>query len=282
MKQGFKMKKQIKLVFLAIMIALLQACGGDDTGSGSASNALAKIDTNSPDGAMMAVIQSFKHNDIKALLQASMSQEEFDEAVSEFEKAKASVSEADKAQFEQMMGMLTADGAEDQIMAMATPQLEQLRAQLPMLLMMGKGMASSTIQSSTDIPDNQKETATKAVNALLDFVEKNDILSEEVTRKAISAAVSTAKSLDMKTLDDLQNLSFDDAMGKASVVMGGFKNVLGAYGISFDELLNSIEVSDVNQSGDSASMKLAYEFLGQSFDQDVKMSKKEGKWVAEK
>ena len=211
-----------------------------------------------------------------------MSKDDYAKAVAEFEKVKFSPSESDKAQFQQMMGMLTNDGAVDQLMAMATPQLEQMRAQLPMMLMMGKGMASSAIEASGDIPAEQKETATKVVNALMDFVGDNDILSEEVTRKAITAAVKTAKSLNMSSLDELQNMSFDDAMGKAALVMSGAKDVVGAYGISLDDLLGSIEVSDVTSSGDNARMKLAYEFLGETFSSDVKMLKKDGKWVADK
>jgi hypothetical protein len=275
------MKKITQLLMLTILVVLLQACS-DGSGSGSAKNALAKIDTDSPDGALMAVIQSIKHNDIKSLMQATMSKEEYNKAVSEFDTAKMSPSASDKAQFSQMMGMLTADGAEDQLMAMAGPKLEQMRTQLPMMLMMGKGMAAQAIQSSTDIPADQKETVTKAMNAVMDFVSENDILSEEVTRKAISAAVATAKNLDMQSLDDLQNMSFDQAMDKASLVLGGVKNVIGAYGISLDDVLGSIDVSDVQTNGDNATMKLAYKFLGESFNQNVKMVKKDGKWVAEK
>ncbi len=235
-----------------------------------------------PEGAFMAVIESIKQNDVKSLMQVSMSKDEYNKAVAKFENEKMSPSESDKAQFEQMMGMLTLDGAVDQLMAMATPQLEQARAQLPMLLMMGKGMASSAIQASPDIPADQKEASTMIINAIMDFAGENDILSEEVTRKAISAAVATAKSLNMKSLDELQNMSFDDAMGKAGLVMGGVKNVMGAYGISLDDVLNSIDVSDVQTNGDNATMKVAYKFLDKTFNQNVKMVKKDGKWIADK
>ncbi|VAW41112.1 hypothetical protein MNBD_GAMMA01-1746 [hydrothermal vent metagenome] len=275
------MKKYIQLFTLAMLVALLQACGGDD--SAAVKNLVGKADTSSPDGTLMAMVQSLKQNDIKALMQASMSKDAYTKAVADFETAKKTPpSEDDKAQFNKMMGMLTADNAVDQIMTQAAPQLEQMRTQLPMLLMMGKGMAAQAIQSSNEIPAEQKESITKVANALMDFVSENDVLSEEVTRKAISAAVDTAKSLNMGSLDELQNMSYDDAMAKASVVMGGAKNVLGAYGISLDDLLGSIEVSDVVESGDNASMKLAYEFLGQTFSQDVKMIKKDGKWTADK
>lgn len=272
------MKKQFKFVLVAMTFALLQACGGSDPTPGS----VVKLDTSSPNGAFMSVVQSLKNNDIDALMQASMSQADYDKAVKEFETAKKTPSEADKAQFTQTMGMLTGPDAVDQLMAMAGPQLEQARAQLPMMLMMGKGMATQAIQSNTDIPDEQKESITKLANSLMDFVSKNDILSEEVTRKAISAAVQTAKDLNMSSLDELQNMSYQEAMAKASVVMGGAKNIFGAYGISLDDLLSSIEVSDVVENGDSANMQLAYEFLGETFTQTITMLKKDGKWVADK
>lgn len=275
------MIKLTRLFILTLILALLVACGGESENKSSA-NTLASIDTNSPDGALKALIASMQNNDVQSLMQASLSDEDYKKAIAEFEKSKAEPSESDKAQYLQMMSMLTSEDAEDQLMAMATPQLEQMRTQLPMMLMMGKGMASQTIQSSSDIPDAQKETATKLVNALMDFVGENDILSEEVTRKALSAAITTAKSLDMESLDELKNMSFDQAMSKASLVLGGFKNVLGAYGISVDDLLASVNISDVVENGDSATMNLAYDFLGQTFDQDVKMVKKDGKWLTEK
>lgn len=268
----------MKKLLITTLIALLVACGGDD--KGSAAKAIAKLDNNSPDGALMAVVEALKANDIKSLIKLNVKDDaDYNKMVSEFEKAKLNISDSDKAQFEDAMSRLTAAGAEDQIMAMAEPQLAQVRQQLPMMLMMGKGMMSQAIQASTDIPDGQKETTVNVLNAVLDFVGENDVLSEEVTRKAISAAINTAKSLDMTNLDSVKDMSFDDAVAKAGLVMGGTKNILNAYGISLDDMLNSIKLTDVETVGDSSTMKLAYEFLGQAITQDVKMENKDGKWV---
>lgn len=259
-----------------MLVALLQACGSGDP----AEQAMKKVDTNSPNGAFLAMVQALKNNDVNAMMQSSMSPADYDKAVAEFEKAKSAPSESDKAQFAQTMGMLTGDGAVDKLMAMVSPQLEQARTQLPMLLMMGKGMVGPSIQSNPDIPDDQKESITKLANAFIDYASETDLVSEEITRKAITSAVNTAKSLDMNSLDELQNMSFDQAMGKASLVMGGVKDIMSVYGISVDDMLDSIKVSDVVETGDTASMKLAYEFFGESFDQTVKMKKENDKWVA--
>lgn len=272
------MKKQLNLLIIIMLLAFLQACGGDDP----AEKAIAKLDTSSPNGAFMAMVQALKSNDVKALMQASMNAEDYQKAITEFDSKKSAPSESEKAQFTQTMGLLTGDGAVDKLMAMATPQLEQARTQLPMLLMMGKGMVGPSIQSSPDIPEDQKESLTKIANAFIDYASETDLLSEEITRKAITTAVDTAKSLNMVSLDEVQNMSFDQAMGKASIVMGGVKDVLSVYGISIDDMLSSIKVSDVVENGDTANMNLAYDFFGESFTQTVKMKKVNGQWVADK
>jgi major membrane immunogen (membrane-anchored lipoprotein) len=275
------MKKQLNLAIIVMLMVLLQACGGSSDDPTSKAKSLAKIDTSSPNGAFMSMIQSFKSNDIKALMQASMSDEDYQKAITEFDTQKSKPSEADKVQFAQTMEMLTNDGAVDKLMAMVSPQLEQARTQMPMLLMMGKGMVGPSIESSPDIPSDQKESLTKIANAFIDYASETDLLSEEITRKAITTAVDTAKSLNMNSLDELQGMSFDQAMDKASIAMGGVKNIMSVYGISIDDMLNSIEVSDVVEEGDTAKMNISYDLIGETFNQDVKMKKVNGQWVAD-
>lgn len=265
-------------MIVIMLMALIQGCGGGDD---PVQKAMTKVDKSTPNGTFMSMLQAVKNNDINAMMQTAMSPEEYTKAVADFEEQKSSPSEADKAQYAQMMGMLTGDGAEDKLMGMVSPQLAQLRTQMPMYLMMGKGMIAPSIQSSPDIPEDQKESLTKLANAFVDYASNTDLLSEEITRKAISTAVSTAKSLDMATLDDVQNMSYDQAMGKASIVMGGVKDIMEVYGISIDDMIDSVKITDVVENGDSASMQLAYEFFGESFNQNVKMKKVNGQWITD-
>ena len=76
------MQKHIKLIMILMLVTLLQACGGSDD---PVDRAMAKIDTDSPDGAMLSVVHALKNNDIKALMQASMSAADYEKAVTEFE-----------------------------------------------------------------------------------------------------------------------------------------------------------------------------------------------------
>ena len=272
----------IKLLFISVALMSLMACG-EDQGAGSAAKEVAKLDMNSPDGAFKAVVASLRSNDIKTMIQTSLSEEQYNELVAEFEKGKATeVSAADEAQFQQMMGMLTSEGAEDTLYAMAAPQLEQARAMLPMMLMMGKDQAIQGIKTNPMIPEDQRETMSKVAGAAIDWVGENDILSEEVTKGAIAAAVATAKELNMTSLNEVKDMSFDQALDKGAVVLGGVKNIMGAYGISMDDMLDSVELSNVQVNGETATMDMTMELFGEKITQAVNMVQKNGKWVSDK
>ncbi len=264
-----------------MLIALmgLTACGGDDN---SAASEIAKMDTDTPDGAFMASIAAMKSNDLASLIKNSLSEQQYNDLVTEFENNKTgNFSEADKAQFAQTMSMLTADGAEDNLYAMAAPQLEQARAMLPMMVMMGKDQMIQGIKQNPMLPVDQRDTMAAVAGAAMDWVGENDVLSEEKTKAAIAALVGTAKALDMSSLDEVQNMSFDQALAKGSIAFGGLKDVLGAYGISMDDMLNSVNVGNVNVDGDKASMDVSFDIFGQNINQTMNMVKKDGVWVGE-
>lgn len=275
------MKAQLKLgSLMLILVMILAACGGDDN---SAEAEIAKLDTSSPDGAFLASVAAMKSNDLKSLIKNSLSQEQYNNLVTEFENNKTgNFSEADKAQFAQTITMLTTDGAEDNLYAMVEPQLEQARAMLPMMLMMGKDQVLQGIKTNPMLPETQRDSAAKVVGAAMDWMGENDILSEDKTKAAISALVSTAKALDMQSLDDLQNMNFDQALDKGSIAFGGVKDILSAYGISMNDMLDSVEVDTVDVQGDKATMNVSFEVFGEQVQQTMNMVKKDGVWVGEK
>jgi len=83
----------------------------------------------------MANLNAMKNNDLKALMLANMTPEEYERAKTEWTNKKTTFSDADKARFAATMQMLTSEGAEDQIMALVEPQLQQVQAMLPMMFL---------------------------------------------------------------------------------------------------------------------------------------------------
>lgn len=274
------MKTRLHVLWIMMVAVLaLTACGGDDN---SAASEIAKMDTDTPDGAFMASIAAMKANDLESLIKNSLSEQQYNELVTEFENNKTgNFSEADKAQFASAISMLTSDGAEENLYQMVEPQLEQARAMLPMMLMMGKDQVLQGLKTNPMLPESQRDSAVAVVGAAMDWAGENDILSEDKTKAAIAALVSTAKELDMNSLDDVQNMSFEQALEKGSIAFGGVKDILAAYGISMDDMLSSVEINDLDVNGDQANMNVSFELFGQTVTQPMKMVKKDGVWVGD-
>lgn len=274
------MKTHYKL-FALLMVALmvLTACGGDEN---SAADEIAKMDTDTPDGAFLANVAAMKANDLHSLMKNSLSEQKYNDLVTEFENNKTgNFSEADKAQFAQTMSMLTADGAEDMLFEMAKPQLEQARAMLPMMVMMGKDQMIQGIKTNPMIPEDQRETLAAVAGAAVDWIGENDILSEEKTKAAIASVVGTAKAMNMTSLDEVENMTFEQALAKGSIALGGLKDLLDVYGLSMNDMLDSVDVGNVNVNGDQATMDVNFEIFGETIKQTMNMVKKDGVWVGE-
>ena len=266
---------------MMVLLLVLTACGGDK--SDSAAGEIAKLDTTTPDGAFLASVTAMKSNDIKSLIKNSLSQEQYNDLVTEFENNKTgNFSESDKAQFAQAVTMLTADGAEDNLFNMIKPQLDQVRPMMSMMLMMDNDQIMQNFGVEQMLPEDQRESAMAVAGAAIDWVKNNDVFSEDKAKAAIGALVSTAKALDMTSLDDVQNMNFDQALGKGSIALGGMKNILNVYGISMDDMLDSVEVNTVNVQGDKATMNVSFEVFGETVNQVMTMVNKEGVWVNEK
>ncbi len=267
-----------KLFTLAVMAVLLSACS--DKSGGDAAKNLMQLDTSTPQGAFMANIQAMKSNDIKSLMQTSLPPEEFERAKSEWAEKRVQFTEAEKARFAATMQMLTSEGAEEQIMTMIQPQLEQMQAMLPMMLMMANEEMISQQIDQAPIPANQKENAKAVLLAVVDWAKSADLASPEKARQAVAAAIKTARALEIQSLDELETMTFDEALQKVGQLMAGVKQALKVYDIDLDGMLDSIEVKDVKESGNTAELTVSFLFLGKPMEQKMQMIKKDGRWVS--
>ncbi len=263
-----------KPIVLSLALLALSACGSD-----SATKSGASLDT--PHGTILANVEAMRRNDLGSLLKNNMSDAQIEEMRTEWEKKrKEEPSESEKAEFAQQMAMLTADGAEDNLMAMVEPQLAQMKTQMPFFIMMAQTYGGQAIDSNTDMSDQERDTAKNMLTAAADWANKSDLANPELARKAIGIAAETARGLDLDTLDDVQALDFDDLLEKGSATLGGTKKVLEVYGISMDEMFDSMEAKTTATDGDNAVVDVTFDFLGVSHTVPMEMTKHEGRWTS--
>jgi len=270
------MKTLFKHALVISLLALLVACGDKESGGIDVSG----LDKNSPDGAFLLTMNTLADSNIKAAIKNSLSDDKYKELVSEFENKKNEpMPEDQKMQFNQALAMLNQDNAEETLYGMVAPQLTQVRAFMPMMLMGAKDQFSQQLGATDASLAPRCDSNSDVVDGTVTWIMDNDILQEDKVKNSIAELVKTGRALNLSSADDLQKLDFNQALDMGGQVFDGFKNALNAHGININDILRSAEVSDVNVQGDEATMVASFKVFGKTACSPVTMMKRDDIWV---
>lgn len=274
------MNRFVSLAAAGLLSLGLAACGGGDKGAADPAAATA-----TPDAALKSATTALRQNDIGQFVKLVLPEARYNEVKAKYEAQKAEAGApdpAEAAEFAEMMGKLTAADAETALMAELEPHLAQFEAelapQMPMMIGMGRGMAVQGIQQNAEMSEDQKRQATQVVDALGNWLSNVKLADRELAKQAVAKAVATARALDLKTLEQLQALSFDDALAKAGIAFGGLKDVLAVYGFDINAALDSAQIEVLNTEGDTARVKVGYTLLGAAISSEQDMVREAGRW----
>jgi hypothetical protein len=233
-----------------------------------------------PHATILAGVKAARRNELARFLSLTLSQAQFKELEREWEKQRREpVNDAEDAQFQQTMAMLTAPGAEDQIMAMIKPKLDEMRPNMAMMVGMITGMAQSSIEQNAGLGAEEKAQARKIVAGMTKVLQEHDLASEASARKAVGIVCSTARRLNLKSLGDVQRLSFNQLLARGGIAFGGLKQTLGVYGLEVDEWLDSIQAETVRVDGTAAVVRVTHEVFGVTQSLDTDMVQVGGRWI---
>jgi len=271
------MNRIVSLAACGLLSLGLTACSGGESGSADPAAATA-----SPDAAVKSAAEALRQNDVGQFVKLVLPEARYNEAKIKFETRDSSADAGNDAEFEAMMAKLTAADAETALMAELEPQIAQFEAemapQMPMMIGMGRGFAAQAIQQNPDFNEDQKKQATEVVDAMAGWLSTVKVTDRGLAKQAISKAVSTARSLDLKTMEQVNALSFDDALAKAGIAFGGLKDVLAVYGMDINATLDSTTVEMVSEQGDAARVRVSYSLLGQAITTEQDMIRENDRW----
>ena len=264
----------------AFAFALLPACGNSDKAAQKSATA-----STSPAQSVLTTIKLLKNGQFDPLLKHVLPPAEYQQMRTQWEaqhnKLKQ-VSDHDREQFAQNMAKLTAPDAEQKLWAETQPKLEQLdkkyKTQLPMMIGVGQIMLGTQISNSKDLTPDQKKQASDVVTALGQWAQGVHWTDQDKVKQAIGVLTSSARKLDLKTLDQATQLSYDEAMKKYGVVWNGIKKVLDIYGLSVDKTLDSAEAKTVSSDAHTATVKVDYTLLGKPQTMNVDLVKVDDRW----
>ncbi|MEZ5464153.1 MAG: hypothetical protein R3F22_02790 [Lysobacteraceae bacterium] len=284
--------KSLTTVSLAALLALgLSACGSDQSSPEATQpeQAPAKTSqTESPTAVIDGVARELANGNLLAVMQLSMPAAKFDEAKTKWieERDQDPPSEEDKAKFAEMMTKLNAPDAEEQMMAELEPHLvkydTEMAMQKPMMVGMGQGIAAQAIQENAELTADEKQAATNALGGAANWINATNFGDRELARKAVREAISTAKALEMSSLDEVQSMDFETMLGKAGTAFQGVKRILAVYGLDLNKTLQSVKSELVSQDGDTAQVKVNFNLFDQPLSFNTEMVQVDGRWYGKK
>lgn len=270
------------LAFAALSCLALAACqdGNDQVQTAKSSS------HTTPDAAVAASIAAMKDNDLKAMVLASVPPDMVDHLRKNWTEdmnAKP-ITEEDRAKFQEGMAQFTADGAEEKLWTELQPKLKQLQAeaqlQLPMWIGMGQGMLGMMVDENKDMTEAQKAQAKQGIQAFGRWASDAKFLDDELAKKSIAIVCDAARDLELESLDQVQAMSFDQALEKGNIAFRASKDLLANYGFKLDDVIGSMKPQVVSQDGDAAKVKVNYSIFDTPLEFETDMVKIGDGWYS--
>ncbi|MCB1554510.1 MAG: hypothetical protein KDJ14_11945 [Xanthomonadales bacterium] len=237
-----------------------------------------------PAETVVASAAQMRKGDLAAVIKGAVPAKRYEEIRSEWSRRvkEEPSSEKDKQEFAEMMGKLTASDAETKLYAELEPELAKMEtemaAQLPLMVGMGRGFAVQALMESKELNDAQKQQATAMIDALAAWVQSANFFDRDKAKAAIGHVVGTARSLNLQSLDQVEQMQFEEAMNKAGEAYLGLSKTLSVYGLDLDATLASVKAEVVEQKEDLAKVKVSYSLFNQPLSFETEMVRRDDRW----
>ncbi|MGH8089987.1 MAG: hypothetical protein ACREO6_00865 [Rudaea sp.] len=273
----------VRFALVAALAAAGFGCNQQQNTSSPATPAAVAVPA-TPDAAIAASIKALRDNNVAALIGNALPAAEAVKLKADRNKDMNSepISDEDRKEFAEKMAALTAPDAEAKMYAQIQPKLaefdKQSAQQMPMMIAMGQGFAKSAIAQNKDLSDAQKKQAEDLLDATAQWAQSTKFTDPALVKAAIAEICKTARAVNLKTADEARALSYEQAMLKAGIVLGGVKAVLAVYGLNIDKTLDSVKLVQGAANGDAATVKVTYTAFDKPFTTEAEMVKVDGRW----
>ena len=269
-----------KVVLPLFATLLLGACSGKDNP--------AQPGGSTPVAAVQTSIDLVKAGDFNGLWKHALPAAEYANLRTDWQRHtldQRPITPADRTKFNQTMQQLTGPDAENKLYAEVQPKLaameQQYKDQLPVLLSVGAAFAKNAVAQNKALTAMQKGQLNDALNVITPWAQQAPWFDPAKAKQAVGVTVSTARKLDLKSPEQMRAMDFDTVMGKYSIGYGGLKQLLAIYGLSLDDTLNSVKLSELSNTNGHAVVKIDYTLLGKPLSTETKLVNEHGRWYSE-
>jgi hypothetical protein len=174
---------------------------------------------------------------------------------------------------------LQSDAGVDLLVAELQPELAEAASKRMMEFNMGLGVVLASIASDKEFNAEQVQQLTQLMYAVQNWSGRVDFSDPERLRRALQALSRLVRQTGLEHFEEVQTLSFEEAVVHGDTLMKVAKQALAAYDIDADEILNSVRLSEVDAVGDQATLRAEARVFGVYLAHDFKQRYFEGGWM---
>jgi len=241
-----------------------------------------------PVSAVQGSVELLKSGDIAALWKHALPPAEYAQVRKDWaarDSDHTPITEQDRARFNEALQKFTAPDAARTLYAELQPKLaqaqQQYKDQLPVLISMGDALVKRGIAQSNKLDASEKTQANAVVDTLVPWAQSTPWFDEAKAKQAVDVAVDTARKLDLKSPEAMRAMDFDTAMGHYATGYAGIKRLLAIYGLSVDDTLDSVKLSELDNADGHATVKVDYTLLGKPLVAQTRMVQVDGRWYSQ-
>lgn len=181
--------------------------------------------------------------------------------------------------FRTIMLMLTADDAEEQLFLLAQPMLEEWQQSITGFAGLITFAGMSALSAELDEAEQQQYQA--VLGGMASWMSELDITDEDKAKKSIGILCEAARELDIRTLDQVQKLSFEEALELGGTAIGSIMDVGKVYGLDLEGVADSAKIGEAVIDGKTAKVPVTVKMFGKDYDYMQAVKLVDGKWYAD-
>jgi len=156
----------------------------------------------------------------------------------------------------------------------------EINSQWPLMKATGGIFINGLIQANDELSPAQKGHAKAVGTALLGWTTPALLVDRAKARQAISVVASTARGLDLDSLQQTRQLEMIPALEKGGQVLKGMKQIGRIYGLDLDASLDGVKARVIAVEGDVATLEVSYPLLGHAVEFKLDLIRRDGRWYS--
>ena len=250
--------------------------------------------TDQPD----AVLLALKENDFAALLEAMENDKDIAQLAKQWDDSAAerrataaksvavepgaTVGEASETHQDEgeilWRKLQSAEGVE-QLIAEWQPQIAETASKRAMEFNLGFGAMLTGIASDQNMSVDEVQQLTRLMYAVQDWIGRVDFADGGRLRRALDPVARLARQTGAKRFEDVQLLSFEDAVVHGDALLRTVKQVLAAYDVDADQILDSVRFGERDAQADRATLHIEARVFGVDLVHDSRMRYWNNAWT---